>query len=718
MDQFVFQEREPGFVNIVNCSIEDLRGWDVQWTWDFSGYPCPGFIPMGQLLLYYGGCSTPIHEFRVCSEGLLVLFARAINRATKEEKIFDPISLWVPDSGWKNVNEEMCNSWFWPMKMLPTPVDPFSIDWSNWSFTGVIPPEIWTYSPTEEELEKFSRENPGKEAVTTTEYCVAGANVRFQVFDSSGVLEGLLGKPRCIISNQKPETTIPPDQETEDGGDETEDCGCDCPDMVSNGLSNALVPKNIAKGMLPNVSEGILTINPRLFVRDLVIDADPVIIKINFIMHSFSELWKIDEPATFVNTSWRHCPGGCHSVVLAGWYEDQSAKYILDCDFILNDKGGDTFFDARITGQISACANTVSHTWTGRGTEPTVSYDNDRIISVQINSDAHGDLIVQPEITCGDCEITVKPLIITALKPDPDELKTVFISCWGASIPINLPAEDEIVSFSAGDKFVLVLLKRKSINRKYVISFYDDTTLSTQAINVPQVVQGRSKKVLAFGGLAAVILENKKVVMWGINQPTSKLKSTMIETDTLSDIIDFYGSPDSVVFIKEDGSAIAFGQGFGNSNTRHEISFSKKILKASCSSRNILFILEDGSVVLWGDQLKITDPVPADIKLLRNIIDISNAGSSYAILTSDGAVMAWGQGAFNELKMPEGLDSGVIKLRGSTDYFHAIKEDTMISWGAFRSTVSGDAVFPPVFSGVVKDVSCNNNTNAALIHGE
>lgn len=443
MEEFVFIEREPGFVNIVNCSIEDLRGWDVFWEWDFSGYPCPGIIPMGQLCLYYAGCSNPIQEFRVCSEGLLTLFARAVDKETGEEQIFPPIVRWVSDSGWKNANEDMCNSWFWPMKLEPTPAEQFSVNWSDWSFTGVIPPEIWQYSPTDEEVEKFLEENPDKIPVTTTEYCVAGANVRFQVFDLEGPLKSLLGEPRCLLINEIPPPILPGSDTTTGGsgtdttpgggGSDTTDCGCDCYGEQTGIISTSRVPSTLPAGLLPKLSEGLLTIKPLLTVNNMnAVNTTPIRIKINFICKSFDKLWTIDEPTTR-NLKWWPCLEVCTNNAPPGWYLERTYEgeyvYLFMSKIVLRELGSSEIVEGRVNGNLDDASVSWTQEWDGEGTA-NVSLSG-RDISVDPSQMSMGVLELIPEIISEGCQVKVEnPIHLLVVERNNQDIYQ-----WGISAP-------------------------------------------------------------------------------------------------------------------------------------------------------------------------------------------------------------------------------------------------------------------------------------------
>ena len=92
-------------------------------------------------------------------------------------------------------------------------------------------------------------------------------------------------------------------------------------------------------------------------------------------------------------------------------------------------------------------------------------------------------------------------------------------------------------------------------------------------------------------------------------------------------------------------------------------------------------VTEDGELFLWGNGNQ------ADIKIKKeyqgNIEKVALTARAYVALTKDGAVVYSGFQKDNALvRIPEGLDSGVVDIAASSNAVAAVKEDgTVVVWG-------------------------------------
>ena len=92
-------------------------------------------------------------------------------------------------------------------------------------------------------------------------------------------------------------------------------------------------------------------------------------------------------------------------------------------------------------------------------------------------------------------------------------------------------------------------------------------------------------------------------------------------------------------------------------------------------------VTEDGELFLWGNGNQ------ADIKVKKeyqgNIEKVALTARAYIALTKDGAVVYSGFQKDNALvRIPDGLDSGVVDIAASSNAVAAVKEDgTVVVWG-------------------------------------
>ncbi|MDC0148667.1 Ig-like domain-containing protein, partial [Alphaproteobacteria bacterium] len=128
-------------------------------------------------------------------------------------------------------------------------------------------------------------------------------------------------------------------------------------------------------------------------------------------------------------------------------------------------------------------------------------------------------------------------------------------------------------------------------------------------------------------------------------------------------------------------------------------------------------ILEDGTVVAWGDAQTGGDV--SGVSGLFDVVAIYSTGRAFAALTSSGAVVTWGNSLFGGDSSAEtgslaggDLLSGVAQVYSSSTHFVALKTDgTLVSWGY---DLGGMYVAPSALSNVVS-ISSNSVSFAAIL---
>ena len=107
-----------------------------------------------------------------------------------------------------------------------------------------------------------------------------------------------------------------------------------------------------------------------------------------------------------------------------------------------------------------------------------------------------------------------------------------------------------------------------------------------------------------------------------------------------------------------------------------------------------LALLENGTVVAWGDNSKGQCDVPAG---LSGVIDLAAGRLHSLVLREDGTVVEWGSSYTPYYVPPSGL-SGVTAVAAGRDHSLALKSDgTVVAWG---SNLGGQCSPPSGLSGV------------------
>ena len=235
--------------------------------------------------------------------------------------------------------------------------------------------------------------------------------------------------------------------------------------------------------------------------------------------------------------------------------------------------------------------------------------------------------------------------------------------------------------------------------------------------------------VSAGDGFSVALREDGTVWAWGANGAGSLGDGTLTDRLTpvevvaasgsghLSGIVAVSAGDESVVAIRSDGTAWAWGQGdagqLGNGATTSsdrpvevlgvgDVGHLGSVVAVAAGESHVLGLLSSGTVVAWGknqngqlgDGTTTDRLVPVKVDLSGGAVAIAAGEASSMALRSDGSVATWGRGTHGELGNGLGTDSVVptqpYELGGSVvgvamggQHALAVKADgTVLAWGA------------------------------------
>jgi alpha-tubulin suppressor-like RCC1 family protein len=128
--------------------------------------------------------------------------------------------------------------------------------------------------------------------------------------------------------------------------------------------------------------------------------------------------------------------------------------------------------------------------------------------------------------------------------------------------------------------------------------------------------------------------------------------------------------------LKEDGTVVAWGEGWGGLRITNVPSGLSNVVTVSCGSSHALALKSDRTVVGWGSTYSVPDG-------LTNVVAVT-AGEAYfsAALLADGTVRAWGENNYGQTDVPPGLTNVVFVSSRRAEHALALIDDgTVVGWG-------------------------------------
>ena len=211
------------------------------------------------------------------------------------------------------------------------------------------------------------------------------------------------------------------------------------------------------------------------------------------------------------------------------------------------------------------------------------------------------------------------------------------------------------------------------------------------------------------------------VVAWGIG---SGYEIIAVPSDLSSNVVTLYSTLYAFAALKTDGSVVAWGDSYsGGDSSAVASDLSSNVVAVYSTSYAFAALKTDGSVVTWGDPdsggnssistyneyTEESSYISVANSLTSGVVAVYSTQSSFAALTSNGAVVAWGDSGWGGTT-PANVGSGVVAVYSNSGSFAALKSDgSVVAWG----NSDGGGLDPGINSGVVA-VYSNYSAFAAL----
>ena len=239
--------------------------------------------------------------------------------------------------------------------------------------------------------------------------------------------------------------------------------------------------------------------------------------------------------------------------------------------------------------------------------------------------------------------------------------------------------------------FLLVMIGPKFYTLD--LSYQDNTQLNVPpGMNMMSIPDGMKHKVadISPGTTYGVGVDTDgNVYTWGYTKITETIDLKNIPEEVQNaKIVNVAAGYDHIVALDENGAIYVWGnrrlgQDMLPDKLQMAAAYGKNlgIKQIEASNQFSAAVTEDGELFLWGNGNQ------ADIKIKKeyqgNIEKVALTAHAYVALTKDGAVVYSGFQKDNALvRIPEGLDSGVVDIAASSNAVAAVKEDgTVVVWG-------------------------------------
>ncbi|NDI87210.1 RCC1 domain-containing protein [Undibacterium crateris] len=202
-----------------------------------------------------------------------------------------------------------------------------------------------------------------------------------------------------------------------------------------------------------------------------------------------------------------------------------------------------------------------------------------------------------------------------------------------------------------------------------------------QSVPVPEVTGGAK---LFMNGYTGVAIDGKKAATaFGYAAEVDSADAGSV-AKLLVNVAQVYSTNTAFAALKEDGSVVAWGDAIRMNDSLNKVQSSLVNVKSIVNSEYAFAALkQDGSVVTWGDPQNGGDSSAVAARL-TNVVAITANKFAFAALKSDGTVVTWGMGS-------KGGDSAdvaakLINIRAiyATPYgaFLAVAKDgSYVTWG-------------------------------------
>lgn len=205
----------------------------------------------------------------------------------------------------------------------------------------------------------------------------------------------------------------------------------------------------------------------------------------------------------------------------------------------------------------------------------------------------------------------------------------------------------------------------------------------------------------------AALRKNNSVVAWGDDDSGGSIPPAI---SNMNDIVQLFSGSNAVVALRANGSVVAWGRGAGASippAVSELTDIVRVVSNANFYPANSAFVAlrKDGSVVAWGDSDNGAS-IPADIRELKDIIDVIGIGDSFLALRHNGSIAQWGMRSLPDEVM-DMRDIVQIINPANCGTFSVLRASGQVySWGGPGGPRS------PIVN--ARAIYCNGNAFAAL----
>lgn len=244
---------------------------------------------------------------------------------------------------------------------------------------------------------------------------------------------------------------------------------------------------------------------------------------------------------------------------------------------------------------------------------------------------------------------------------------------------VNLPRELKEKTFThvaAGDRFFVAIDTEGNLHGRGYNNF--------QQLELPQLVQMkmRSKKVkelIAGEGVTGILFEDGELTIWGSTLAT---RQDIIPLDYQGRVLKAELTPVNVVVLLEDNTIGVFGTD-GNEVSAvpaHLTDGSVKVVDFTTTGRTVTALDDKGKLHTWGSVLHGVLKIP---EFDGNVVAMAGSKNNHTLLLDTGEVLYWGANHFGQLKMPKEMQNKKY-VEIYSDFFqnYAVAEDgSVTAWG-------------------------------------
>jgi peptide/nickel transport system permease protein len=203
-------------------------------------------------------------------------------------------------------------------------------------------------------------------------------------------------------------------------------------------------------------------------------------------------------------------------------------------------------------------------------------------------------------------------------------------------------------------------------------------------LDLPQVVSMKMrstavKDIIAGEGVTGILFENGELIIWGSTLAT---RQDIVPLDYQGRIIKAELTPVNVVVLLEDNTVGVFGT---EGNELHTVPTeltdgSIKVVDIAASGRAAMALDDKGKLHVWGSTMHGLLKVP---EFDGKVVAMAGSKNNHALLLDNGKIVYWGANHFGQMKMPKEMqEKKYVEIYSDFFQNYAVAEDgTITAWG-------------------------------------